>query len=236
MNNDQPVLKLQHINKTYDALNQTKGTTVLHDISLEVQSAQTLAITGPSGSGKSTLLNIMSALDHPTSGQIWFDDKNVSELNDTELATLRNLHIGFVFQSHFLLPQCTAIENVILPTLAGHTQSSKKELESRALYLLEQVDLQDHRFHRPAQLSGGQCQRVALVRALINQPKLLLADEPTGSLDRSNAQNLIDLLVQLNDQEKTTLIIVSHDLDVARRMQHHYRLEDGQLFPDRLAP
>ena len=229
MNHSPVVLKLQNIYKTYASPDQTQDVSVLRDISLEIQSAQTVAIIGPSGSGKSTLLNIMGALDRPTSGQVWFEDKNLSELKDAQLATLRNLRLGLVFQSHHLLPQCTAYENVLLPTLAGHSQTPRDELKDRAMDLLEQVGLQDHRFHRPAQLSGGQCQRVAVVRALINQPQIVLADEPTGALDHENAQSLIDLLLRLNQQQKMTLILASHDLEVARKMQKIYRLVNGRL-------
>ncbi len=219
------VLKLQNIHKSY----VDPDLSVLQDVSLEIQSGETLAIVGPSGSGKSTLLNIMGALDKPTSGQVWFEGTNISELNETQLAILRNLKLGFIFQSHHLLPQCTAYENVLLPTLAGHNKTSQSELKDRALGLLEQVGLQDHLSHRPAQLSGGQCQRVAVVRALINQPKIILADEPTGALDHKNAQSLMDILLQLNLQQNITLILVSHDLEIAHKMKTIYHLTDGRI-------
>ena len=229
MNRSPVILKLENIYKTYASPDQTKNVSVLRDVSLEIQTAQTIAIIGPSGSGKSTLFNIMGALDRPTSGQVWFENKNLSELKEAELAALRNLRLGLVFQSHHLLAQCTAYENVLLPTLAGYCQTPRDELEDRAMDLLQQVGLQDHRFHRPAELSGGQCQRVAVVRALINRPQIILADEPTGALDHENAQSLIDLLLRLNQQQKVTLVLASHDLEVARKMQTIYRLVDGQL-------
>jgi lipoprotein-releasing system ATP-binding protein len=220
-----PLLKLQNVSKTYT----NPDLDVLNNVSLEIQTAQTLAIIGPSGSGKSTLLNIMGALDKPTAGQVFFDNKNLSELNDTQLAILRNQRLGFIFQSHHLLPQCTTYENVLIPTLAGHNQTPKTQLKDRALNLLEQVGLQDHLSHRPAQLSGGQCQRVAVVRALINQPQIILADEPTGALDHKNAQSLIDLLLQLNQQHNVTLVLVSHDFEIANKMQTIHHLTDGQI-------
>jgi ABC-type lipoprotein export system ATPase subunit len=190
---------------------------------------QSLVIVGPSGSGKSTLLNIIGALDRPSEGKVLFDGRDLAELNEVELAGIRNRQIGFVFQLHHLLPQCTVLENVLVPTLAGKTQFSKNEIQERATNLLHRVGLKDHMLHRPGQLSGGQQQRVAVVRALINRPKLLLADEPTGSLDKDAAENIAELLVELNRSEEVTLITVTHSLKLAELIGNVMELSDGQL-------
>lgn len=199
---------------------------VLTDVSLKVDAGQSLAIVGPSGSGKSTLLNIIGGLDRATSGKVLHDGKDIAGLNETSLALMRNRQVGFVFQLHHLLPQCTVLENVLIPTLAiGAGQKSNK----RAMDLLERVGLADFAQHRPGELSGGQRQRVAVVRAIINNPPLLLADEPTGSLDRAAADNIADLLVELNATQNLTLIVVTHSMDLANRMQKVCRLAQGSI-------
>ena len=186
-------------------------------------------IVGPSGCGKSTLLNIIGALDRPTSGRVLFDGRDLAALDDNELAKIRNKQIGFVFQMHHLLPQCTVLENVLVPTLAGKDRSAMEQARERATNLLQRVGLKEFLLHRPGQLSGGQRQRVAVVRALINQPKLLLADEPTGSLDREASEKIADLLVELNRSEKVTLIVVTHSHELAKRMGRVVELTEGSL-------
>ena len=231
------MLELINVTKSYQSPGNTYGVCVLKDITLKVTKGQSLVIVGPSGSGKSTLLNIIGTLDRPTAGRVLFDGKDLAELNESELARIRNRQIGFVFQLHHLLPQCTVLENVLVPTLAGlrRAQSSrknrlpKKEIQQRAINLLQRVGLKDHLLHRPGQLSGGQRQRVAVVRALINNPKLLLADEPTGSLDKDASENIAELLVELNRSEQVTLIAVTHSLKLAEQMGHVMELSDGLL-------
>jgi len=224
-----PLLKLIDVCKRYESPTGTEAVPVLRDVTLEIGRGESVAIVGPSGSGKSTLLNIMGTLDRPSSGQVLLDGKELSQLDDIQLAAVRNREIGFIFQSHHLLPQCTVLENVLVPTLANKDTSLRNGAVERAKQLLDKVSLGARLTHRPGQLSGGERQRVAVVRALINQPKLLLADEPTGALDRAAAQNLADLLVQLNGDEGVTLILVTHALDLAKRMGRLLELRDGQV-------
>lgn len=219
------LLNVQNLHKTYRTPSGA-DLTVLRDISFSVDRGESMAIVGPSGSGKSTLLNIIGALDQPTAGTVEFAGKKLTGLSDNELATLRNQDIGFIFQLHFLLPQLTVLENVLVPTLP---LGSSNGVEERARVLLERVGLGEHLDYRPAQLSGGEQQRVAVVRALINQPKLVLADEPTGSLDQDASQKLADILKQLNVQEHVTLIVVTHSMTLANKMNLVYTLKNGQL-------
>jgi len=205
------MLELINVTKSYQTPVNKDGVCVLKNITLKVTKGQSLVIVGPSGSGKSTLLNIIGALDRPSEGRVLFDGKDLAELNEFELARIRNRQIGFVFQLHHLLPQCTVLENVLVPTLAGKTHLSSKEIQERATNLLQRVGLKEHLLHRPGQLSGGQRQRVAVVRALINRPKLLLADEPTGSLDKDAVENIAELLIELNRSEEVTLITRQRD-------------------------
>ena len=223
------LLKLLEVSKRYESATGTESVPVLRDVTLEIRRGESVAIVGPSGSGKSTLLNIMGTLDRPMSGQVLLDARELNQLDDIQLAAVRNREIGFIFQSHHLLPQCTVIENVLVPTLASQNTALRNGAVERAKRLLEKVGLVERLTHRPGQLSGGERQRVAVVRALINQPKLLLADEPTGALDRAAAQNLADLLVQLNGDEGVTLILVTHALDLAKRMGRLLELRDGQV-------
>jgi len=223
------ILEFQDVSKRYESQGAAGGPLVLHGVDLTVAAGESLAIVGPSGSGKSTLLNLAGALDRPTSGKVLLGGRDLSDLGDRDLAALRNRGIGFVFQLHHLLPQCTIWENVLLPTLAGHAPG--ENAEPRARRLLERVGLADRLGHRPGQLSGGERQRVAVVRALINQPDLLLADEPTGSLDRAAAENLVRLLVELNREERVTLIVVTHAMNLARQMGRVLELRDGVLAP-----
>lgn len=242
------LLKLTDVTKRYAAAGGATGVSVLSSVTLEVARGETLAIVGPSGSGKSTLLQIIGTLDRPTSGVVLLDGQDLSQLHDLQLAEVRNRQIGFVFQVHYLLPQCSVLENVLVPTLArlkSEVRSLKPEdsqslvssaatetEEARAERLLKRVGLGDRLHHRPGQLSGGERQRVAVVRALINQPQLLLADEPTGALDHASATALGQLLVELNREEGVTLIVVTHAMDLAKRMGRVLRIEDGRLIPD----
>jgi ABC-type lipoprotein export system ATPase subunit len=194
-----------------------------------VQRGESLAIVGPSGSGKSTLLQIIGTLDQPTSGSVTLDGEELNRLDETQLAEVRNQLIGFVFQAHYLLPQCTVLENVLVPTLASDKSRHQDDSRRRAERLLQRVGLADRTAHRPGQLSGGERQRVAVVRALINQPKLLLADEPTGALDHASAQQLGQLLIELNQEEGVTLIVVTHARELAQRMSRVLMLLDGRL-------
>ncbi len=223
------LLELINIEKKYDTPSGKAPLTVLNNISLQVEQGEAIAMVGPSGSGKSTLLNIMGALDKPTSGSVNFDGNNLAEMSKNELAYIRNTEIGFIFQLHHLLPQCTVLENVLIPTIPQNKKRSNEEFINRAKKLLEEVGLENHFDYFPAQLSGGEQQRVAVVRALINRPKLLLADEPTGSLDQTSANNLGQILIDLNKAENVTLIVVTHSHDLAKRMDTVYNLHNGRL-------
>ena len=223
------MLELINISKEYQLPAEDRSVIVLNDISLKVSEGQSLAVVGPSGSGKSTLLNIVGTLDRPTAGRVLFGDTDMAKLNDSQLAKMRNEQIGFIFQLHHLLPQCTVLENVLIPTLAGPKTISRKTFEQRALELLERVGLTDWLYHRPAELSAGQRQRVAVVRALINKPKLLLADEPTGSLDAETSETIAELLVELNKSEKVTLLVVTHSSRLAEYMGQVLAIEKGKL-------
>jgi predicted ABC-type transport system involved in lysophospholipase L1 biosynthesis ATPase subunit len=234
------LLELANVTKRYASPEGVNPLPVLNNVSLRVARGESLAIVGPSGSGKSTLLQIIGTLDQPTSGQVSLGGQNLNEFDDLQLAAVRNRQIGFVFQSHFLLPQCTVWENVLVPTLArlkSEIRNPKSETDAesaavRATRLLKRVGLGERMNHRPGQLSGGERQRVAVVRALINQPELLLADEPTGSLDHASATSLGQLLVDLNREEGVTLIVVTHALELAKRMGRVLRLEDGKPVED----
>lgn len=254
-----PLLRLSNVTKHFDSPAGAAPLIVLQEISLEVDRGESVAVVGPSGSGKSTLLHIIGTLDRPSSGTVTLGGQDLGALNETEMAAVRNRQVGFVFQAHYLLPQCTVWENVLVPTLAKFPAaivapssrspaqpvseaaeetpmsvpaagaSKLESVQDRAHRLLRRVGLSDRRSHRPGQLSGGERQRVAVVRALINQPKLLLADEPTGSLDHSSAQELGQLLLGLNQEEGVTLIIVTHDRELAQRMGRLLELKEGRL-------
>ena len=227
MSNETPLLQLENISHEFPSAENGEPLRVLRGLSLEIDHGESIAIVGPSGCGKSTLLNIIGTLDQPTTGKVTLDGQDLNTLNGNALAALRNRKIGFIFQSHHLLPQCTVMENVLVPTLA-HGQATATD-EERGQRLLERVDLGERLAHRPGQLSGGERQRVAVVRALINQPKLLLADEPTGALDQTTADKLGQLLVELNQEENVTLITVTHSGNLANRMARTLELLDGQL-------
>ena len=202
---------------------------ILDNVNASIAVGERLAIVGPSGSGKSTLLNIIGLLDDPGAGSYEFDGSQVGGMGEAEKAGLRSQSIGFIFQLHHLLPQLSVLENVTLPAHALAAKPNWKEVEGRARELLEKVGLQDQEDKLPAQLSGGERQRVAVVRALINRPKLLLADEPTGALDRANADGLTKLLLDLNASENTALVVVTHDEAIARAIGSVAQIADGKL-------
>jgi len=223
------LLKVVEVSKKYQAASGAEPVRVLDSVSLAVGSGESLAIVGPPGSGKSTLLNIIGTLDKPTTGQVLLDGDDLAARSEEELAQIRNRRIGFVFQSHHLLPQCNVLENILVPTLPSKDKALREGARERALQLLKRVGLGERTLHLPGQLSGGERQRVAVVRALINHPKLLLADEPTGALDRNSSQHLAELLTELNREENVTLIVVTHALDLAGKMQRQLELKDGKL-------
>lgn len=225
------LVRLSGVTKAYESIDSAAEGAVLRGVDLEIQAGDAIAILGPSGSGKTTLLNVLGTLEPPTAGSVTWEGKDVFALNPDELAAFRNKKIGFVFQHHHLLPQCTAFENVLVPTLAGGKQRAgeRTAIEARAKALLEQVGLGARLAHRPAQLSGGERQRVAVVRALINKPRLLLADEPTGSLDEEAADALGELLLALNDKEGVALVLVTHARRLAERMQRILEIHRGTL-------
>lgn len=228
MAEDRVILELVGISKRYESPEGAEATEVLREISLKVKAGESVAIVGPSGSGKSTLLNLIGTLDRPSAGCVILDGKDLSQLDEKELARVRNREIGFVFQLHHLLGQCTVLENVLIPTLVNRG-IDREEVEGRGKKLLQRVGLEARMGYRPGQLSGGERQRAAVVRALINRPKLLLADEPTGSLDRGASETLAELLVELNQQEQVTLIVVTHSLSLAERMGRVLELRKGKL-------
>lgn len=226
------LLRMVNVTKRYVAPFSAPGAPeieVLRDISLEILSGELLALTGPSGTGKSTLLHLMGTLDQPSEGDIFLRGQKLAGLNEASLADLRAREVGFVFQNHYLLPQCTVIENALVPSLALQGRENPEPPTERAKRLLTRVGLGDRLYHVPGQLSGGERQRVAVVRALINRPALLLADEPTGALDEKSATRLADLLVELNREENVTLVIATHSPDLAGRMARCYRLRLGRL-------
>ncbi len=223
------MLELIDVAKDYPSPGRAGSFTVLKDITLKVSGGESLAVVGPSGSGKSTLLNIIGALDRPSRGKVLLDGNDLSKLGDSALAKLRSGRIGFVFQLHHLLPQCTVLENVLLPTIAAGNSKLRRQARTRAAELFERVGLAGLENHRPGELSGGQRQRAAVVRALINRPEILLADEPTGSLDADSAEDISDLLVELNRSEQLTLIVVTHWPNLAQKMKKVLYLADGYL-------
>jgi ABC-type lipoprotein export system ATPase subunit len=222
-----PLLVMEQVSKGYEAARGKVA--VLRGVSFAVRRGESIAVTGPSGSGKSTLLNIAGALDRPDSGRVVVGGQDLSALSDRDLAGVRNRRIGFVFQLHHLLPQCTVLENVLMPAVALGKEADWEAVRERADRLLQRVGLAAHRDERPAQLSGGERQRTAVVRALINRPGLVLADEPTGSLDEATAETLVELLVELQGEEELALLVVTHAESVAARMGRRLRLHAGTL-------
>src|SRR5262245_7399516 len=203
---------------------------VLAGVSLMVESGEGLAVTGPSGSGKSTLLHIIGTLDTPTHGRVTIDGTDTFALGEVDLAAFRSRHIGFVFQDHHLLPQCSVLENVLIPTLVNPDRN-RADYESEARRLLERVGLSGRLDHRPAELAGGERQRAAIARALVRNPNVLLADEPTGNLDRKTAHAVGELLTELHRQERTVLVVVTHSPELARLLPRRVEINDGRLEP-----
>lgn len=217
------ILKITGLKKTYSSAN--KELTVLEDISFEVEQGQTFAIVGPSGSGKTTLLGLCAGLDQPNAGSVELCGQDLKSLNEDERAQLRNQEVGFIFQNFQLLPTLTALENVSVPLeLQGSNEATSKSLD-----LLKKVGLADRVHHYPSQLSGGEQQRVALARAFANAPSILFADEPTGNLDDETGEKVIQSLFELNKENGTTLVIITHDLDLANRTQQILKLKGGKI-------
>lgn len=222
-----PLIELTNLSKSYTDPGSGARVPVLRGINLKIEQGESLAIVGPSGCGKSTLLNILGTLDTPDEGGIVFDGESLAHSTPKQLAAVRSQKIGFIFQLHHLMPQCSVLENVLLPTLA--LKSAANLARQRAETLLEQVGLKDRMSWKPAQLSGGERQRVAFVRALINQPRLILADEPTGALDETNAVVLTELLLELQKTNGVTLVLVTHHREQAECMGRVLKIHEGIL-------
>lgn len=220
-----PLIEAKDIHKTY--AEGSRAVKVLRGVELTIEPGETVAIVGASGAGKSTLLNLLGTLDRPSSGELLFKGKDIFTFSDSGLAEFRNRSIGFVFQFHHLLPEFSALENVMLPALIGGTTRSEAEALSTAL--LEEVGLGQRLSHKPGELSGGEQQRSAIVRALVRTPELILADEPTGNLDAGTGAEVFELLLGLNKARKTTLIVVTHNQALANRMQRRLEMADGKL-------
>jgi len=218
------ILSCRHINKSYS--NGENRLVVLKDISLELEAGEIVCIMGSSGAGKSTLLNILGTLDSPDSGIVKINGKDISKISEIETAHLRNKDLGFVFQFHHLLPEFTAFENVLIPSLI---RKKSQEVQSRALELFEFMGLTERMTHYPQQLSGGERQRVAIMRALIQEPTLVLADEPTGNLDKTNTKNLLDLIIKISDEFKQTFLIATHDMMVAQIAHRRFCITNSTL-------
>ncbi len=228
--------ELSNVSKSYlqDKVPGKKGekipeTKVLDGITLTIAKGDSIAIAGPSGSGKSTLLNLVGCIDRPDSGQVIINGSDTRDLSDNQLSDLRNRFIGFVFQMHHLLPQLSIIDNVLLPVLPGTDPNTMRRARDHAMELLDKAGIANHYLKHPYHLSVGECQRAAVVRALVNRPRLVLADEPTGSLDASNASVLGDILLKLTKEESAALVVVTHSTELASRMDKIYRLGTGKL-------
>ena len=217
------ILDVFNVKKFYSQLQ------VLRGVHLKIEQGEIVAIVGPSGAGKSTLLHILGGLDAPSEGSVMLDGQNLYQLPEIARANLRNEKIGFVFQFYHLLPEFTALENVILPLMIRDDRRSKKELLAKGEMMLERVGLEKRAQHKPNELSGGEQQRVAIARALINEPKIVFYDEPTGNLDSATGQNIIDLLFRLNREKRQTLILVTHDEEISRLSHRVLHMKDGQL-------
>ncbi|MDE3124378.1 MAG: ABC transporter ATP-binding protein [Bacteroidota bacterium] len=221
------ILQLQHVGKTYLSGNQQL--TVLDQINFSVEAGTTLAIVGPSGSGKTTLLGLCAGLDKPSSGSVILQHQHLELLNEDALATIRNQYVGFIFQNFQLMPTLTALENVMVPIeLRG-----EKQVKQRSMALLDKVGLADRSHHYPAQLSGGEQQRIAIARAFANKPAILFADEPTGNLDAENSEIIVNLIFNLNKESGTTLVLVTHDVELASKTQRIIRLRGGKMESDK---
>lgn len=222
------LLKLQNISKGYGEPGTHSFRPVLGDLNLEIEKGDKISIVGPSGSGKTTLLNLLGTLDIPDKGKIYFNKSDITAYSKKELAAFRNQHLGFIFQMHHLMPQLTLWENVLLPLFPSGRKITGEQ-KNWAEHLIKKVGIWEQRNQKPSEMSGGECQRTAVVRALINKPELILADEPTGALDENNANALSELLVQLSNEEGVTLITITHSADLASQMDKKYLLKNGKL-------
>lgn len=223
------ILTGSNIVKTYPQKDGEGALTVLNDVSISIARGSIVSVIGASGSGKSTLLHVLGGLDKPDSGNVAWNDRNIYTMDDESLADFRNTELGFVFQFHHLLPEFTAIENIMMPALISGTDFSKAK--TRASELMEQFGIPARAEHRPTQLSGGEQQRVAMARALMNNPKLILADEPTGNLDEENTDILLDMLFKLRELENVSILLITHEKDIAKRSDVIYQLSKGDLHP-----
>lgn len=223
------LIQLKNIDKIYGDKVKTQ---VLFDVNLEVEESSFNSIIGQSGSGKSTLMNIIGTLDQPTSGQVFIDGRDTSQMTKNELAILRNETIGFIFQFHHLLPEFSVLENVMMPFRIKNNNKVTKEAEERAEYLIDMVGLTKVKNKGSTEISGGQQQRAAIARSLINEPKLILGDEPTGNLDSATAQTVYDLMRDINKKLKTTFILITHDQEVAQQADRILEIKDGEIIID----
>lgn len=223
------VIDLNKVSKLYEIAGTDNKRVVLNEVSLQIKSGDSIAIVGPSGSGKSTLLNIIGTLDRPTSGSVMFDEKNILSFDDNQLAEIRNTKIGFVFQMHHLLPQLNLLENVLVPSIPQKDKLKREAAKDRAMELIDFVGLTDKITQRPGQMSVGECQRTAVVRALINEPEILLADEPTGSLDQESAEQLGMLLQDINSKQNIATVVVTHSEKLANKMTRIFKITNGKL-------
>lgn len=227
MQKESAVLNAEKISKSYPGKSDDQLLTILEDTSLHIQPGSTVSIIGSSGSGKSTLLHILGGLEKPDSGKVFWNDTEITSLSDNKLAELRNKSVGFVFQFHHLLPEFTALENVYMPALISG--ESLDFASKRGMELLGRFGIAERSSHKPAELSGGEQQRVAVARALMNKPDIILADEPSGNLDEKNTGNLLDLLFELNEEGGMSIVIVTHEMVVAERAETMYRLSNCKL-------
>ncbi len=227
MNNNGFIVEAQNLHKSFNS--GTKHLPVLKGIELKIEIGEALSILGPSGAGKSTLLHILSGLDRPSEGKIYFEGSDLSRINDEEMARIRNRRMGFVFQFYHLLPEFNALENVILPLLISKQTQNCNNLKEKGMELLKAVGLNKRADHRPSELSGGEQQRLAIARAIINNPQILFCDEPTGNLDSKTSEEIIDLLMELHLKNGTTILTVTHDEQLAKKTKRVIHIRDGKL-------
>ncbi|PIT37543.1 lipoprotein releasing system, ATP-binding protein [Snodgrassella alvi] len=227
MNKLEYVIECEHVSKTYD--DGHLQVSVLDDLNFKIGSGRSISVVGASGSGKSTLLHLLGGLDTPSSGSIRLMGRDITELSQKAIGQLRNQYLGFVYQFHHLLPEFTALENVMMPLLIGHMPKAQAEEQARAM--LDKVGMKQRLAHRPGELSGGERQRAAIARALVTHPACILADEPTGNLDRKNASNVLDMMLDLQHELGTSLVVVTHDDELAVRFDEVLTVSDGKLIP-----